>query len=815
MNELVWQFEGLSPLALGVVVVLAVAVWLVSARSLPHWLMAMRSGLLVLLLAALAGPTWLWLQRLPIPPRLLVLLDTSGSMGIDGQDLEATRQLDLLERLGTTIPERDLSARQVAVQLRRLLGLLLPQRQLIDQAALAEVAKRLQDLAEHSFATDLRRETERALAHIDAVNADDNTVWRARHRAWQSHTVQTLDELDRAQNRADAALVNSLPPDAPLLQAVTELAHWSRAERARQVLQTQLAERLPPDVAVHWRRFRSDLTPLPTSPPDTGGATDPMSSLHALHADPELGRWDQVLLVSDGRQTVPGDPSPYARALRARGLQVDLVQVGQPGPLADAAVAAVLLPAHVHRGGRVTARVRFRIPRSLSTMNWQMHLTIDGRLVATRGCISSDDWQDLHIPVIFDQLGTRTVEARLISRKGDQPASDDRCPANDKRLAAVIVHNRPLRVLLCDRLPRWEMRHLYQLCQAEPQMQAEVRYLLPGRGRVQLTPADLDGLDVLVLGDLSSRQLGEASLRALDQLVARGGALIALAGPNAMPVGLGMGRLAELLPARAGEPPLRVEQGEVASGDLPWIAPLGTLQLGAQVLLRAQDGRPLVVSHRVGSGRVLLVTSDQLWRWRENDAGNQYRDFWLNLLRSAETVPLRGQNPGLSMAVDRAEIHQGENLMVRIISPEQPRLRVQGAGDRSPLQVPVQADPEQAGHWLARTRVQEVGSHRILVDTPSGLHEQRRVLVRGPEDEELVNCSTDTEALAALAADLDARLVPLPEVDQLLSALAQNLHGREERRIERLGPWEGLWFLLLVLILLLGEWWWRQRQGWP
>ncbi|MFW5844786.1 MAG: hypothetical protein ACOCXJ_01010 [Planctomycetota bacterium] len=813
-QELVLQWHGWPWLAALITPLVLVAVyrgWHGDRLSPRTWL---RPGILLVLLLSVLAPTLVERDHQLRPPRLELLLDTSASMAITGMAEDPSLQLDVVALLGQRIPERDVTARSLIRELQHLQRLLLPDRSAIDQAALTQLRERLQRLVNQSYTVELRREVDRALAHIDAVAMDEDAVWRGRQRAWQANAVQAIEALQRLQQRSDAALLNSLREHDASMQMIQTARTWTRSERARQVLETLCRQYLPASVRIGWRHLRPDLAPLTASAVPAGG-TDLGGTLRAIHADPELAGADALIVISDGRQTVPGDLEPYARALRARGSRIDLVQVGGTS-LPDASIAELRVATHVHRGGSTPIQVRYRLPPSLIDRRWYLQVLVDGELRQQHDLWPKREWQELHLECALRRLGSATITARLHQEFNAGPIQySDRCAANDSRQAMAIVHDQPQRMLLIDRLPRWETRHLAQLCRQQAQLHVSAHYLQTGRGRAPVAVADVAQADLIVLGDVSERQLGIEVVQAMvERVQVHGAAVIAIAGSHHMPGDLGFGQLAQLVPVLPDDSDSLVVPAPQLPVDPPWIAGLEGLRPGATVRAADARQRPLLVSRSSGVGQVVFLATDQLWRWRTRAAANEHRSFWLDLLSSVESAPLQGQHPDLRLALDRPEVQAGEQLILRVESRQRPQLQaLDEQGRRIAEAVWLRNDPVRSELWRAGMRLQRPGPAWIVVRDEQGREERRQVLVRGADDQELIDCTADADALTALAAHLDGRLLPLAEADRLFSQLATELRGTTVVHERRYGPWTGPWMLMLLIALLALDWWSRQQRG--
>lgn len=142
--------------------------------------------------------------------------------------------------------------------------------------------------------------------------------------------------------------------------------------------------------------------------------------------------------------------------------------------------------------------------------------------------------------------------------------------------------------------------------------------------------AGYSALDILVIGEGAER-MTDGQWQAIGQWVLRGGSLVLVGGANA--AYLRAPAVAPLLPiANMSGGSLARFEGQNVPGytfpPTPIAVTTGTPTLGATVVSRAPDGRPLLVAKSRGAGKILFVAFDpmerplrgttetaQLWQW--------------------------------------------------------------------------------------------------------------------------------------------------------------------------------------------------------
>ncbi|HYE06223.1 MAG TPA: hypothetical protein VEL07_11980 [Planctomycetota bacterium] len=440
--------------------------------------------------------------------------------------------------------------------------------------------------------------------------------------------------------------------------------------------------------------------------------------------------------------------------------------------------------------------------------------------------------------------------------------------ANNHAEFTVTVNDDPLRVLLVDSTPRWDSRYLVAMLERDRRVQVTRRYrsiiaVVPDAQRLlPATQAELDAFDLVVIGDLASSDCSPAEQAMLAQFVTRrGGFLIAMAGTRGMPASYPLGALAEILPVRAGPRPpasepvaLMLAKGGAdhpiigvlddaklnqrlwpALPRITWHASTVTAKAGATVLLEANDARraPVVAVQRHGAGRVLWVGTDETWRWRSSLGDRVHQTFWLQAVRWGLGARLRGRDPRLQVALDRALLEPGEGSELRArarladgtpVVDHALTVRIERLDDQGQPQPGVRQDVElarvaDADLWATQFSRLGEGRYRLSVGCAhpelAGMTEAREVIVRRARSVEGIELGTDAPFMAHLAEAGGFRSADLRHGDALVGELAEQLKPKSRAQVAVTTLWDNYLALSLVLGLLLGEWILRKRRGLP
>lgn len=448
----------------------------------------------------------------------------------------------------------------------------------------------------------------------------------------------------------------------------------------------------------------------------------------------------------------------------------------------------------------------------------------------------------------------------------DATVSEDERPEasllNNQAELAVLINEDPLRVLVVDHHPRWDMRYIAALFARDRRIEVVRRYRsvrLP-RGEQELLPSDqaaLDAFDVVVLGDLAPGEWSADDQQRLATYVGRrGGFLVTVAGPRGMPWGYSLGALAAVLPIRSGVTSDARRLVRLALADdgqhhavtrilddptlnqrlwseLPavqWAATSVTAKPGAQVLVRSADAAkaPVIAVGRYGAGRVAWIGTDETWRWRDPLGDRVHQAFWTQLMRWGLGSRLRGSDRRLQVALDRSLIQWGEavDLRARAVDdagepgtrPQVHLVRLDEAGESIPGSRidGAFARMDDSDVWSQRLIDLEQGRWRITVtDADEDLTEVRDLLVVRRSSNEGVELGADGAAMARIAAAGDGMAVHAVEMEALARHVVQHLAPRTSERRSTVSLWQSHAALLLVVVLLVSEWLTRKRRGLP
>jgi hypothetical protein len=673
---------------------------------------------------------------------------------------------------------------------------------------------------------------------------------------------------------------DALAPEA--LARLQEMGLQAAAEPQRiELLRALLAGSWPAGLAERYElsswRFADRLAPAAQDGSDLaaeGRATALGSALLDLLAEHRGRRVPDVVVLSDGRSNAGADLEEAVARLAAEGVRVHAVALGDPRPAPDLALERVQAPDLVLAGDEALFTLRLRASgEGLPTAATVRLATAGGELLDAQEVeLAGEAGAQFSLSAVLREAGLTTLRATV------EPLPGEHALDNNLLELVVEVKEARVRVLYVEGRPRYEYRFLKDrlLRQDESTRDIDVRVWLADASRdflqessdpsqrLREVPTDVELLlrdfDVIVLGDVDPAEIGRDPLdgtRFLEsaaEFVRRGGGLLLLAGPRAMPSAYLGSPIEPLLPVVIGReaptegrafralpadlelphPVVRLESDPArnaalwgGSTPLLWFRPVESLKPGAQAWLvhDAASNRhgPLVVAAGayVPDGRVGWIGTDETWRWRDPGGERMPQRFWRAVLRHLAAGRLRGEQGRVRLDLDRTRIDLGESVTVeaRLLDEAYlPELRDEGVqvwDESGAAAVELAAVPGEPGRFRGVLRPSAPGLHGLVL-TDDGSAEGEvvagaRLTVVLPSAE-MRSTAQDRAALVLLTSRTGGELVDLDRADELLGVLdgrdrlVRTLATRDE-------PLDGGGALALFLLLAAGEWLLRKRSN--
>lgn len=570
-----------------------------------------------------------------------------------------------------------------------------------------------------------------------------------------------------------------------------------------------------------------------------------------------------IVILTDGvaSRSASERLSAAAELAKAQSIPLFPIGLGSSDPDRDLELTDVLVERLAILGDPLmfTARVR-----SWGVKNEKVRATL--RLVGEPEILATAETLPTTNPFAIELLTIPQTEGDQEFEVTITPVVGESTVDNNTLTSPVTVRRTKIRVLLVERAPRWEFRHLKPLLERDEMVElktvlqdSDVDFIREDRTALPGFPPEeraLDAFDVVILGDVDLSQFNPSSLVHLRSFVSeQGGGLILIAGEKHNPKSFAGTPLEALCPvpldaislpspattAAAGfrlEPTpegrtqafLRLDD---QSGDpaalwrsLPelywaWNVPKtkpGAVTLAVQSRRAGVDGQmPVLVWQRFGAGQVLFHATDELWQWRQGREDAIYGRYWGQVIRQLCRAKLLGAAQTLKLTSDRPVYTVGESIRLLARSPG-------GLANEQESLVAVLERPKGERQRIPLTRIEDGLSQyeAVLPSQPVG---QYQAWIEQADSASLIDpCRFRVEIPNRELRERAANHEDLQEAAQLSHGqfyhwsnaedLAQELPpGRPvaETTAEMIPLWNRWELVTLLLVCLSSEWFLRKR----
>ena len=562
-----------------------------------------------------------------------------------------------------------------------------------------------------------------------------------------------------------------------------------------------------------------------------------------------------IVLISDGLDT--GGGPPVSLALPCWVMEVETP--GSAAPAARVTVWQVEAPRRPVAGAETSVRVVLQ-GWGVDGKDIPVELWHEGRKLAEKRLRFSrrGEVAEALLPLKPERPGTYAYEVRVAD-----PAAD----ASAKAQPFVIsVRLEGRSVLLLENTLGFEGKFLRRALTTDRNVRLDSyarwqdgRWASLGDGSgsakdtLDLSGAALASRAAVILADVSPAALNPAQWQALAEYAAKGGGLAVLGGPNLLGSPLAAAALGRVLPVptpaphRDGRFGVRLTDVGLrhpvfgplfeAVKDFPALQGANSatgVASNAQVLMEAiADGqaRPLVVVKQQGAGRVAVVLSDTLWRWRVATPGwsgrlSAYDTFWGQVLDWLAPDQEGLQSDGrIELSSERSFYRQGDKASVQaewIGKGEAPfkalNVSVKGPAGFSKylaLQAAVWRNPDgrRVDGFRGEIEVAATGVYEVEAQAAWDGGEARantRIAVAASPEERRGE-APDAEFLRGIAKQSGGAYIAGGEGDKWLKMLPKPRVLAEREVVTEI--WNHPLAASLLLVCLCTEWWLRRRTG--
>ena len=630
----------------------------------------------------------------------------------------------------------------------------------------------------------------------------------------------------------------------------------SRSELSQKILESEFFLPLLEDgkTTVNIETFG-----VPANAPDPGQAvgTNLEAALdNLLESRPNLRA---VVLVGDGDWNQGKPPVTAAQKYRLRDIPIFAVPTGAQTRLPDLNLVNVSAPTYGIIGENV------QIPFSI-------HSSLDRDLrtiVRLKDSNGNEITKDLTLPA------RTTVYESILYRLQDEgsntltltipPAGGELLPDNNSSQFTISGKPENIRVLVIDSLPRWEYRFIRNALSRDPGVKVDCLLLHPKLGagdgpdyikEFPEKPEDLQKYDVVFLGDVGIHedQLTAEQAELLKSLVENlASGLVFIPGNQGNWQSLIDSPLGDLLPVLLDEAqpngysestasPLELtsegrsslltmladseDQNPGVWSSLPgfyWHAPVTRAKSGTEVLAvhsnrRNDYGRiPLLVTNRVGSGKVLFLGHDSAWRWRRGVEDLYHYRFWGQVARwmSYQRNIATDERIRLYFSPERPKPGDRVTITANVFDANGAPLNegvipldlTQPSGKTTRIELKAEDDSNSFGTFQTKFKISQAGEWKIdafLPGEPQDTPQLSTVILAQDEKLEKVGQPAKVEVLSELASISRGKMAEASDLQGLLKDL--QLLPTPRPQIIPLRIWSHP-AVAIILIILLGTFW--------
>jgi len=569
-----------------------------------------------------------------------------------------------------------------------------------------------------------------------------------------------------------------------------------------------------------------------------------------------------VVLISDGGRNTGGSTQDAAALLKARGVPLYTIGLGNPNPPNDYEVVSIVAPKRVRRNSQVEVQATVR--HTGYKEPFDITVNRGDSVIATRKVEPSTDTDLDQVKLVFtpDHEGSATYKISIT------PAKDEKNTENNSREFVLEIQDDRLPVLYVEGSPRMEYRFLRRALYGDSDFRlvgllrlGDNRFYVQGANENEAylekgfptTVEQLYGFQAIILGDIEASYFTPAQLAMLEEFArTRGGGLLMLGGVNSFGLGKYTGTpVAKMLPmditANDGaysdeQYKARVKQGigvhpvmrlslDPEENRALWsqappligITPVAGVKTGAVTLLTSEkDNKPVFAVQNYGAGRVAAFTSGGSWYWRVSVPSTVefHEKFWKQLVRWLAV----GAKERLSANTDADVYAPGKPAIIRATALAKDLQPVNDAVITATItdplgnheDVPMDWILSEEGVYQAQYVPQEEGDYRVAVhvDGWDGKPVETDFRVSAPVVES-ADTALKEDVLREMAKIANGRYYTITDAHELPNELEKTI---QDARFAGMKPedrdlWDMPFLYALAFGLMVVEWGVRRRSG--
>ena len=511
-----------------------------------------------------------------------------------------------------------------------------------------------------------------------------------------------------------------------------------------------------------------------------------------------------AVFLTDGAHNALDTVNPVEIASKLNNVAISFVPIGSLKRPRDLQLYHAEHPRSVIRGDKILVEALVSA-NGLDGETVELQLWADEEMVGEKSLSIDGDQIDLRhsFTVPTEKVVPGSIEFELKI----EPVEGEISVANNRTLFRVGVVRDKIRVMLADRISRWEYRYLDQLLIRDKHLDHEMILFDPrlrATGKLKINnamPTTVDQwsqYDVAMIGDVTPEQFPKGAQEAFVEYVKeKGGIAILMAGRSGMPHSFEDQPLFEVLPVEqaqgtqdwdqyhvkvnrqaASVESIRLDESQIKSEllwkqvyqekPITWLSEYSSPRPAARRLLDAvpvdEDGKRIdpneltsppswVCWQQLGAGRVVYLSAPDSYRLRYRRGDRLHHLFWAQLLRWI-TSSDPGSDDGLvTLTTDKMKYDQHESIQVAATVTDEAGDPV---ADTQLSAVFVAGGDEESVFALTADETQPGRYFGNVEGLPAGAY---RVTLRGDEIEESTEGDSSVKTFVNVATSLSSERV--------------------------------------------------------
>ena len=643
-----------------------------------------------------------------------------------------------------------------------------------DRQRAREFASQSSELAE--FATDL-----------DLTESGDNSTKRIQR---SNDSLQALVDLNRLVK------IWSRPVSHAVAQSLSNATE--AADRQTQVMQLvqeadkrQSSDTGKDNLSIKRFTFDSQLTPVLSTggwsessegqeetdttaldQPDESQLTTATNLTAAIQQIVQLSHSQSIrsaVFLTDGAHNAADAINPVEVAGKRSDVSISFVPIGSLKRPRDTQLYHVGHPRSVIVGDKIVIEAHVSAA-GFEGQTIDLELRADGDLIEKKELAVDAEQMDLRhsFTVPTEQQGSIEFELKI------KPLMGETSTTNNRSIFRVGVVQDKIRVMLADRISRWEYRYLDNLFERDEKLEHEMILFDPrlrATGRLEIDaalPVTLDAwsqYDVAIIGDLTPEEFPAQSQETLVEFVKeKGGIAILIAGRGGMPHAFEDFPLESLLPVQKSDSVVKADKYHVGVNRLAanleairlndsrakseelwqkvfevqpitWLSEYSTLRPSARRLMDVipidDDGTAVdsdeneapawVCWQQLGAGRVVYLSAPDSYRLRYRRGDVLHHRFWAQMLRWITSDDPGSENGNVKLMTDKVRYTRKDSIGVTAMLSDSSGDPIEDAevqatfeaGDGEPQLFVMTADQTKPGRYVAKVTGLSAGAYRV------------------------------------------------------------------------------------------------------